>query len=122
MPRRVACSTRWIGDDAVFEPKRGFQDPVTYPVEGFPIDERLSRGSKFPLLWISGAQPSVDQSRPHPGNRRHVSRSDRAAWPGFLGTFGQCFVIGIPVPDGSGRRPAFGAQQDAVIAPATLNP
>ena len=54
--RRVAYSTRWIGDDAVFEPKRGFQDPVTYPEEGFPVGERLSRSSKFPLLWTSRAQ------------------------------------------------------------------
>jgi ectoine hydroxylase-related dioxygenase (phytanoyl-CoA dioxygenase family) len=51
--RRVAYSTRWIGDDAVFEPKRGFQDPVTYPEAGFPEGEKLSRSSKFPLLWRS---------------------------------------------------------------------
>jgi ectoine hydroxylase-related dioxygenase (phytanoyl-CoA dioxygenase family) len=52
--RRVAYSTRWIGDDAVFEPKRGFQDPVTYPEEGFPVGEKLSKSGKFPLLWTSG--------------------------------------------------------------------
>jgi ectoine hydroxylase-related dioxygenase (phytanoyl-CoA dioxygenase family) len=49
--RRVAYSTRWIGDDAVFEPKRGFQDPVTYPEEGFPPGEKLARSNRFPLLW-----------------------------------------------------------------------
>ncbi len=51
--RRVAYSTRWIGDDAVFEPKRGFQDPITYPEAGFPAGEKLSRSSRFPLLWKS---------------------------------------------------------------------
>jgi ectoine hydroxylase-related dioxygenase (phytanoyl-CoA dioxygenase family) len=54
--RRVAYSTRWLGDDAVFEPKRGFQDPVTYPEAGFPVGEKLSRSSKFPLVWTSDAQ------------------------------------------------------------------
>ena len=52
--RRVAYSTRWIGDDAIFEPKRGFQDPITYPEDGFPAGEKLSRSARFPLLWKSG--------------------------------------------------------------------
>ena len=55
----AAYSSRYShipSDDAVFEPKRGFQDPVTYPEEGFPVGERLSRSSKFPLLWASKAQ------------------------------------------------------------------
>ena len=55
-PAEVALLKVIHGDDAVFEPKRGYQDPVTYPEEGFPIGEKLSRSSKFPLLWTSGPQ------------------------------------------------------------------
>ena len=49
--RRIAYSTRWIGDDATFARKPGFQDPVTCPEEGFPVGEKMARSKKFPILW-----------------------------------------------------------------------
>jgi len=51
--RRVAYSTRWFGDDAIFERKPGFQDPVTYPEDGFPEGESLALAAKFPLRWTA---------------------------------------------------------------------
>ncbi len=52
--RRVAYSTRWLGDDATFQPKPGFQDPLTYPEEGFAVGESMSKSTKFPMLWTAG--------------------------------------------------------------------
>jgi ectoine hydroxylase-related dioxygenase (phytanoyl-CoA dioxygenase family) len=50
--RRVAYSTRWVGDDMVFRHRPGiFQDPVTLPPEGVAWGEPLSRSPKYPLLW-----------------------------------------------------------------------
>ena len=51
--RRVAYSTRWFGDDVTFRIKPGFQDPVTYPEEGFPVGGNMAKTTKFPLRWTS---------------------------------------------------------------------
>ncbi|MFV0257957.1 MAG: phytanoyl-CoA dioxygenase family protein [Acidimicrobiales bacterium] len=53
--RRVAYSTRWFGDDITFQEKPGFQDPVTYPEEGFPVGENMAKATKFPLRWTADA-------------------------------------------------------------------
>lgn len=49
---RIAYSTRWVGDDACFQAKPGWQDPLLLPFE----DEDLKDGDplvsrKFPLAW-----------------------------------------------------------------------
>ena len=49
--RRVAYSTRWIGDDMVFKSRPGYQDPVTIPDEHLADGEPLAHSKKFPLLW-----------------------------------------------------------------------
>ncbi len=41
------------GDDATFQRKPGFQDPLTYPEEGFPVGESLSASTKFPVMWTA---------------------------------------------------------------------
>ena len=50
--RRVAYSTRWIGEDTVFKVKPGYQDPNLFPDE----DEGIKEGEpltsrRFPLVW-----------------------------------------------------------------------
>lgn len=49
--RRVAYSTRWVGEDMRFARRNGWQDPVTLPPEGMSYGEPLARSSRFPLLW-----------------------------------------------------------------------
>jgi ectoine hydroxylase-related dioxygenase (phytanoyl-CoA dioxygenase family) len=49
--RRVAYSTRWIGDDVVFISRKTYQDPVTVPQETPADGTPLARCTKFPLLW-----------------------------------------------------------------------
>lgn len=48
--RRVAYSTRWIGDDMVFCPRRGYQDPVTVPKVALEPGASLAI-EQFPKLW-----------------------------------------------------------------------
>jgi len=50
--RRVAYSTRWIGEDTVFKVKPGYQGPTLFPDE----DEGIKEGEpltsrRFPLVW-----------------------------------------------------------------------
>lgn len=48
--RRVAYSTRWIGEDMVFRPRPGYQDPVTLPRQ--PLDAGASLAiDQFPKVW-----------------------------------------------------------------------
>lgn len=50
--RRVAYSTRWIGEDMRFcRRPGGFLDPVTLPPEGVEWGEPLSSSARYPLLW-----------------------------------------------------------------------
>lgn len=49
--RRVAYSTRWIGDDMVFRNRKTYQDPVTIPTPDAVDGTPLSQFDKFPLLW-----------------------------------------------------------------------
>ncbi len=48
--RRIAYSTRWIGDDMVWRLKPGFQDPALFPEEKLQDGDRLI-DRRFPLVW-----------------------------------------------------------------------
>ena len=50
--RRVAYSSRWIGEDAVFKVRPGYQDPVLCPDEDEGINEGEPLSSRrFPVVW-----------------------------------------------------------------------
>lgn len=50
--RRVAYSSRWIGEDTVFKVRPGFQDPALFPDKDENISEGESLDSRrFPLVW-----------------------------------------------------------------------
>jgi len=50
--RRVAYSSRWIGEDTVFKIKPGYQDPNLFPDEDEGINEGEALNSRrFPLVW-----------------------------------------------------------------------
>lgn len=48
--RRVAYSTRWIGEDMVYRQRPGFQDPVTIPKTPLTPGAALAI-DQFPRLW-----------------------------------------------------------------------
>lgn len=50
--RRVAYSTRWVGDDAIFRVKPGYMDPVTLPGD-LKDGDFLTKSSKYPVVWPS---------------------------------------------------------------------
>ena len=52
--RRVAYSTRWVGDDVTFSVTPGFQDPITFPEDGFPQGGKMTEAKKFPVYWRAG--------------------------------------------------------------------
>jgi len=49
--RRVAYSTRWIGENARHARWAGFQDPITEPGPGVALGDPLAKSGRFPLLW-----------------------------------------------------------------------
>lgn len=51
--RRIAYSTRWIGEDMVWKLKPGFQDPALFPKKPLKDGDRLI-AEEFPLVWKRG--------------------------------------------------------------------